>query len=481
VVGLCATGAVPARAEKPVIAVLPFLGPQAQKAEAVVVRTLRKRVTLVPHSKWQASAKKLFANSRSPDDIQSAAQDVGARLVITGVVKRDGRHWQLAVSVRDGQTGRSRDKLKYPLKGPRLEPRTLELLANEVATAFQHALEAGGAEAGEEEEPAPKQPSKKPVAQPVVPPIDEEAPPIKAARPAPSRPAPAPAPVEPVEKAETPPGLAAQEPPPKEKPSPSPPSTKRPRWAPYFDVSAGGSVSGRSFEFVPASLPRFTSGVVGGTFADLTIYPLAGTWRSARGAFAGLGLGATVHYPVWPPSKGPDGNQYATQELSVSGGLRWHIPLYKPIPRPELLILAGGGYHSFTIAKRADEATGTLTDVGPPDVGLAHLRFGLGIRLHFAEWARLWVTFEYLVVLDAGPVTTADEYGPATVFGLRPSGGLDFFVYRGLKLGVSGFYERYAFTFLGSTPPPAKPGNGETATSAVDQTFGGVLSVGYEF
>jgi hypothetical protein len=70
--------------------------------------------------------------------------------------------------------------------------------------------------------------------------------------------------------------------------------------------------------------------------------------------------------------------------------------------------------------------------------------------------------------------------GPASVIGLRPAGGLDFFVYRGLKISVSGFYERYELTFQGSSPPPAKPGNGEIAQSAVDQYFGGVLSIGYE-
>lgn len=482
-VGLCTTGATLARAEKPVIAVLPFLGPQAKKAEAVVVRALRHKATLIPPTRWQASAKKLFAPSHSPDDIASVAQDVGARIVVTGVVKRDGRAWQLAVSVRDGQTGKSRDKLKYPLKGPRIEPKTLEMLGTEIEAAFQHATEATGA--GEEEEeatpppktrPKPAPPvAEKPTPKPKIQPIEEEIEP--GAKPE-KKPAP-----QVVEKEETPPGMAAE---PAKSNEPTAQATKtappsaRPRWAPYFDVSVGASISGRSFDFTPASLPHFTSGVVGGIQADLTLYPLAGTWRAAKGVFAGLGVGATLGYPVWPASKGPDGNKYDTQELNVSGGIRWRIPLYKPVPRPELLILAGGGYHSFTIAKKVDMATGALTDVGPPDMGLANLSFGLGLRLHFAEWARIWVTFQYVAVLDAGPVTTGDEYGPATVFGLRPAGGLDFFVYKGLKIGVGGFYERYELDFLGSNPPPAKPGNMEVAQTAIDQYFGGFLSLGYE-
>jgi outer membrane biosynthesis protein TonB len=480
VVGLLAPVA---RAEKPLIAVLPFDGPQAKRAEAVVVRALRGKAKLLPFTRWKASAKKLFASSHSADDISSVAQDLDVKVVITGVVKRDGRAWQLAVTVRDGPSGHARDKLKYPLKGPRLESDSLDLLADEVGKAFEHTLAAAGG--AEEEEEAPKKPPRKPpVAEappPSLPPPARA--PVAKAPPAPpveereEAPSPAAPPV--AEREETPPGMAA----PTEKAiavKTTPPGQRRPRWAPYFDVSIGAGVGGRTFDFQPASLPSFKTGSPAVLRADLTLYPLAGTWRTAKGVFAGLGLGATIDKPFWKPSTGPDMNPYATDELNVSGGLRWRIPVYKAIPRPEIVILAGGGYHSFTIEKRVDMVTGNLVDVGPPDIGMAYLAFGLGFRLHFAEWARLWVSFQYHLVLDAGPVVTAAEYGPATVNGYRPAGGLEFFVYRGLKISVSGFYERYELTFVGSDPPPAKPGNGQLAQSAVDQYFGGVLTLGYE-
>jgi hypothetical protein len=65
-----------ALAERPLIAVVPFTGPQAKTAEATVVRALRHKASLVPPTTWEKSAKKLFAKSHNPDDIRSVAEDV---------------------------------------------------------------------------------------------------------------------------------------------------------------------------------------------------------------------------------------------------------------------------------------------------------------------------------------------------------------------------------------------------------------------
>jgi hypothetical protein len=121
------------------------------------------------------------------------------------------------------------------------------------------------------------------------------------------------------------------------------------------------------------------------------------------------------------------------------------------------------------------------SDVGPPDVTYVFASLGVALRLHFAEWASIYAGFNYLVVTSSGPATQADEYGPARTFGIRFGGGLDFFAYKGLKLGVTGFYERYQLLFLGSDPPPALPGMNNVAENAVDQYFGGLVVVGYVY
>ena len=82
----------------------------------------------------------------------------------------------------------------------------------------------------------------------------------------------------------------------------------------------------------------------------------------------------------------------------------------------------------------------------------------------------------HTIVESSGSITnTGSEYGPASNFGVRISGGLDFFVYKGLKIGVGGMYERFGLTFH----PPANVVPAKNATSAVDQYFGGLISVGY--
>ena len=112
---ICALGpAAVASPEKPRLAVVPFTGPQAKKAEAVVVRALRKKARVVPQPTWAKAAKKLFAKSHSSEDLAAVADDVGAQVVITGLVHRDGKAWQLSVSVRDGKTGKTHDRLRYP-------------------------------------------------------------------------------------------------------------------------------------------------------------------------------------------------------------------------------------------------------------------------------------------------------------------------------------------------------------------------------
>jgi hypothetical protein len=251
----------------------------------------------------------------------------------------------------------------------------------------------------------------------------------------------------------------------------SPPASARPRWAPYFDVNVGTVISARQFDFTPPA-DRFRPGVAAGIRADLTLYPLASFYRPAGGILAGLGFGGTVDKPFWPASTDPrsPGQQFATSELRVDTGLRWKFTLYKPTPRPQLTILVGYGLHMFQTAKRSDGS-------GLPAVTYQSVPIGIQFRIHFVEWASIFAAFRYQPVLSAGAITTNGENGAGSTWGMRVEGGLDFFVYRGLKLGVTGYYERYSLTFNQMNMQAMNT----AAASALDQYFGATASIGYAY
>src|SRR5262249_5197894 len=162
-----------------------------------------------------------------------------------------------------GRTGQARAKLHYPLKSARVPPPVVQLFQRELVDALADAV----ASAGEPkpEEPPPPRPA--PTQQP--------------------RPTPTPAPPQ-----ETPPASAPEEAPPPTTPAtptaaapaapptapPSPPPNVRPRWARWFELAAGATLTGRRFALDPGPI-KFTSAVVGGVRADFTLYPLAFTWK----------------------------------------------------------------------------------------------------------------------------------------------------------------------------------------------------------
>ena len=135
-------------------------------------------------------------------------------------------------------------------------------------------------------------------------------------------------------------------------------------------------MSGRSFDFDPASQPKFTSGVVAGIRADATLYPLASTWKRAGGVFSGLGARRHRRQAVLARLDARSRTRRRSSRptsCASRAGCAGASSLYKPVPRPQLLIQAGGGLHSFAIGKDA-----TDTDVGPADVGYKYVTLGIG-------------------------------------------------------------------------------------------------------
>lgn len=511
---LCLGGA--ARAERKTVAVLDV--PGVPRVQVVLAQALRKSYTLMPLPRWNATARRLGAMGRAADELALVAAELGVDVVVTATVKKDKDTgtWVLAASVRSGQTGKAVEKLRYPLKGPRVDPATLRQLAAEIGPAVDRALR------GQTEQPVVEAPQPEPAAPP-----GREENPFEAVQ----RTAEAPA---------------------KE------PEPKRPLFYPWFDVGAGFILGGRRFSFTeepgpspikcytfdrriidpsdPAmqrtvfrysnalrKCPGFSASVAGGLRLDGTVYPLA--WLSIA-PLRGLGVGATFDYFFWPASrvcnKNADGmcispgTELETRQIRAEVGLRWMWNVLNKRSRPSILLSLMYGFHQFAIQKekRTYEVTDPVTrqtmkvegidDHGLPDLRYQYLDIGLGGRVPYVTtnrfFAALLVDFHYHVMLDYGDIQTRfidfDQlyggYGPVGGgYGLRVGFTPVEFVWKGLTARLSGYYETFAMSFDLANPDkgnPLPPGDREAeaasrhiAQGATDQYFGGILQVGYQY
>lgn len=461
-------GAGRAEAQQLRVAVLPVEGPQGDKATREILKAVKKNAELVPDADWAASAKKLFATSRSASDLSAVAGDLGVQVVITGKVKKTDEGWELSVGVRHGPTGKAAVKLKYPLKGPRVDAVTLRRLAEEVVPALDTA--ASGPPGTE----APESPEK----------------PLEASDTTDQ-------PTEPVE--ESP--LEGTGPPKAQ-------STERPPWAPFIEGSASFVFGGRNFGFDEANSPSFRATVAPGLFIDATVYPfafMASKTDGGKNALSGLGIGGDYGQAFWadsvpcyPTSMGtcaPTTDRFTTGEYRYEVGLRWKWNIARKAEGvPELLAQLQYGNHTFFIQKRAYlmdfpfGATGmdkkpAPRDIGPPDVSYSYMSVGLGARLPFAKRFAAQLNFNWHIMLGTGDIQQPSEWGPGGAFGFRLSGHFDIMIVKGAFARITGYAEYYGLSFnqppgQHNLMPPCPCG---TTGSASDVYYGGMFGVGYRY
>ena len=441
------------------IAVLPIEGPTGDKAHHEAQKAARKVGEVVPQEEWDAAAAKLFATSRSAGDLAAVATDLKIQIIVTGKVKNEAG-WELSMSVRQGATGKSSAKLKYPLKGPRVDSATLKRLAEELPPAIEQAAAAPpepttdtgdgtgdgtgtgtGTGTGE----------------------DTENPVGDAMR-----------------------ARAGEEP------------EAMPDWANWFEASFGGVVGSRSFGFDEAGTPSFRSPGTGGIQIDGTVWPLAFLAGGGNAALSGLGLGLTYGTNFWPGSTpcwpgGPGGaclptvDIYQTLEYRFEVGMRWRWSVKKTFDSPEVRANAQYGQHAFAIQKR-DYLNDHLRDIGPPDVAYSYVTVGVGALFpvfsqegDLMRRLALFADFNLHLPFDTGSIQTADEWGAGSAFGLRVDAGVDLRLWRGLFARLSAQVEYFSLSFNQPTNkhilmPPCPCG---TTGGASDLYYGGVLALGY--
>lgn len=509
--------------DKPSVAVLEVTG--APRAQQVAINIAKGNYTYVPMSKWNAAAKKLGATGRAADEIAIVAAELRVAVVVTGNVKKDKEsgQWTLTVSARHGASGKAVGKLKYPLKGQRVDPATLRKLAEDLAAAIDKAQK-GPVETAPEPEPVA---TAKPEIVPDEPPAGKDDDPFERLRK-------------------------------QEEEDKARKNAARPVWYPFVDAGVGFVLGGRRFAFDedpgPGTVkcydfdksildpndpmgmrtvfrytnalkkcPGFAASIAGGLRVDATAYPLA--WLRIN-ALRGLGIGATLDYMFWPPSKVCNKNadgvcvtpgaELDTRELRAEIGLRWHWNILNKRSRPSILLMFQYGLHQFAIQKQEktydvpDPSTGVVTKVngvddhGLPDILYQYLDLGLGGRVPFYATDRWYIgmqlDFHYHIMLDYGDIQTRfidystfnGGYGPINGgYGLRLNFNPIEYVWRGLTVRLNGYFEMFSMAFeLASAdkgyqlPPTNRDQDGAArhiAQGATDYYFGGVVQVGYQY
>lgn len=520
---------------RPLVAVMDM-----PKIQPALIKALKANYEVLPPAQWNTTAKQLNATGFATDEISVVATELKVAAVVVVTLKKDkeGPGWVLTLLGRHGPSGKVVDKKKYPLKSQRIDKATLAQLAEDVGPIVDKALK------GKQEEPvavldpvAPTAPGQPPTKAPG----NEDEDPIKRMAKADEE--------EARRKAHERPkwypyidigvgiGIEGR------------------RF--YFEEDASTGTRCYDFEQLSRSVvatgnpvvyqykplsscPGFRTSVAPMIRVDATVYPLA--WVAAN-AVRGLGLGVTADFPIWPDSKGASMNPLQTTEMRIEGGLRWNWNFLNRRDRPSLLLMLQYGLHSFAIQKEVaqrvvpnqDTTTcsgmsppGCVTvpdardDHGQPDINYQYVDIGLGVKVPVYTTDRtsyaLGLDVHYHALLGQGEIGTsfntpmgavptaaeiqelyrASGYGPVSGsygfrVGLTP---VDWIVWKGLTVRLTGFYEVFAMSFDLANPnnnylmpQPSNrtqvaltsPAARHIAQGAMDHFFGTVAQIGWQY
>jgi hypothetical protein len=505
--------------EKKTVVVLDIQGGN-KKLQDALVKALQDKYTVLPVSKWNTSAKKLGVSAQGTDEVAMVAADIKADAVVTGKVKQDkdgGGGWQLNIAARQGTSGKPIGKIRKDLKSQKVDAGTIAEVESEIAGAVQLALDGPPPEpmvSANPTEPAPAQTLGKeedPLEK-----MRKEEERLKAERESSPRPV-----WYPYVDANV--GFNIHG-----------------RSFAYNEEAGTSAVKCYEFKergpdmtdpaaapvytYDPAlkSCPKYAPSVTGGIRIDVTGYPLA---FLRPNPVRGLGIGVTFDYFFWPPSKtgGINSQDLATSEFNFEVGLRYHYNILNKRSRPSILANLQYGGHGFSVQKQektysykneitfAPEMTKGIDDHGLPDIFYQYITIGVGARVPYYATEKMFfgllVNLNFHALLSYGEISTTFS-DTSTVNGLYQSGGygptqggyglratftpLEAMLWRGLTLRVAGVYEMFSYKFtLGSgggpstSIPPINRSQQNAARhiaqGALDQYFGGVITIGYQY
>jgi hypothetical protein len=219
--------------------------------------------------------------------------------------------------------------------------------------------------------------------------------------------------------------------------------------------------------------PFKQGGPVPGARVEAEIYPLA--FSNPKGIAGGLGiafefdrvLSSKVQTSAEPGSVGK------VNQTHYTVGARFRIPFGSSQTAPSVTLGAGYGRRTFKVASGLMDRS----SLDLPDTDYTFIAPALGFRIPITKNIALTAIAEGVLVQDAGPIVTGEEYGRARVFGFDTEGGLDIVLGNrfAIKLAFEMCQIGYSFTGGGQK---ANNRDGDATTidigGALDRSIGGV-------
>lgn len=244
-------------------------------------------------------------------------------------------------------------------------------------------------------------------------------------------------------------------------------------------VDSGISVMKRSLLFnsnLPAEQapPAFQPAPVPGVRIEGELYPLA--FSNPKSIAAGLGVAAefdrTLRFNV--QSSKVDGAIPIKQQHLVVGG-RFRIPFGKKATSPTMTLGLGYGRRMFIAKTRPAE-------LDLPDTDYKYLAPHLSFRIPFGPVVALFAGGEGMLVMSAGSIQTAEEYGKAKIFGFDATAGLDIVIGNRFAIRFAGDFVQLGYSFVGTGGVKANSRDMDPSTldvgGAADRAIGGSATIG---
>jgi hypothetical protein len=497
--GVALTGASPVRAEGRVV-VLEVDGDKSRRFEKALTSMIKRDHDVVSRRAYDRAAERAGVEDRDGASIGKVADRLEADAVIDASLEREDGAYVLTIRVRDA-AGKTAKKLTVDLAKPRLSSKAKKRLGKRVRAALADLEQSDDgteiAESGDEPEvvasaAAAATPASEPEADKPARKTRTEN--VLAAAPARDDAAGGAAAAaktdEPVAAATDKTRVAAidsngSDP---ENPLPSTRGKRsdasltatverrvtRPPAALRLEV--GGSATQRTLSFTTRDdftevPPGYDSPPIPGVHVAGELYPLA---FASRGILSGFGIAAEYDRSLLLTTRSASAMDVSlpTTQSHWSVGARFRLAFGKSRTSPSVTIGAGYGRRDFTV-DRSDLPE--PDDLDLPDVSYQYVDPGLSVRLPLGSRLALSAGGRALLMLSAGNIQDAAEYGSAKAYGGEASAGFDVMLTSSFLLNVSGYASLVQLQFDGNG---ARSSNRDGDVDSVDVGTASDLSLG---